>query len=89
MKATINQRSMSPDMESASDSEIDGNIEVDAESEVGWEELEPDSENVLAQDLFNAPNRETTMCDRVEDLVEHTKRVWGVDLVKLRRDLSR
>ena len=54
------------------------------ESEEGWEDLEPDTEEVAAQDLFNLASYHT-----VEELVQRTKEVWGVDLLKLKQDFRR
>ena len=79
---------MSRNIENASESDGDTSHESDAESEDGWEEFEPDNEAVMVQDLFSSDSDKISF-NTVVELVEHTKTAWGIDLVKLRKDLSR
>ena len=76
---------MPPNMELVSENENDHGYNSDAESEDGWVE-QPDSEGVMVQDLFRP---DSISFSSIEELIEHTKTARDIDLVKIRKDLSR
>ena len=76
---------MPRNIELVSENVNDHGYKSDAESENGWVE-QPDSEGVMVQDLFRP---DSISFSSVEELVEHTKTAQDIDLVKIRKDLSR
>ncbi|KAK7518149.1 protein arginine methyltransferase RmtB [Phyllosticta citriasiana] len=66
----------------ASDSSSDaGSDPLDLRNDEGWEDVEPDAdvEDVRVKGLFD----EAVVFGSVRELVEETKRVWGVDLAEV------